>query len=497
MIGPLHWAPDDDPRTPGALAVCGNCFATQRGGYRPFRAAVDLGMPAVTTAPTGGEIIQLLTGSTRVFASSDTNVYELTNPLTTPSWTSQATLVSSTGRTGIFTQYANATVFVNLANPTLISTTSGGFSTLTGASKALTSIVCSNIMMLVNYDDGSAVQDGFHASDLEDISSSGWTVGTVGSFAVKGRLIDTPGPLTAAVAMNDLAILFKQRGVYVGQFTGDLTNPWDFRCISRAIGCVGPKAVMQFRDLVTWVSNDDIYIFDGSQIRSITEGIRRTAFASTQSGSNTWQILHDETETTLIYFVSIGGVSSWFAYNYVAEKWSSGSGYNGTVNGPAVVLNVSLITNAAIVSSSRKTAFVIASDDNKIKKFDGEESGNNTQAANVSVSGWAYGDGNLEYEVTRARVQFGLISTVEPDAAGYPDSSTMLINYGETLTVSSQTASSAIQSDGTFDTGISSRWLVPQFSFASSGAQADYMWEIRDFQLLCGDKEIPTVGGRR
>lgn len=497
MIGSLFWAPDVDPRTRGALSVCGNLFPTSRGGYRPFRAAVDLGMPAVPTAPTSGEIVQLLSGSTRVFASSNTNIYELTNPLTTPSWTSQFTLVSATGQVGIFTQYADATVFTNFASPTVISTTSGGFSTLTGASKALTACVVNNIMLLVNYNDGSAVLDGFHASDLEDISSAGWTVGTAGSYAMKGRLIDTPGALTAAVGLNDQAILFKRRGVYVGQFTRDLTNPWDFRCVSKAIGCVGPKAVMVFRDQVTWVSDDDIYIYDGAQIRSITQGMRRTAFASVQTGSVAWQIMHDETENTLIYFYKSGSAYSWFAYNYISEKWSNGAGYNGGSAGPLAILNVSIVTNAAIVSSSRKTAFVIASDDNKIKKFDGEETGTNSAAAFGSIFGWAGGDGNKEYEATRLRCMFGVIASIEPDAASYPDGSSAFLYYGDTLAVTSNRQIGNMQSDGTCDGGVSARWIVPQLVLSTSTAAEDYIWELHDMQLVCGDEELPCIGGRR
>lgn len=489
---------------------------TARGGYRPFRTAVDNGMPAVTSGVipagnfvTGAALAPLLNGTSRVFASRYTNVYELTNPLTTPSWTAQATVATFSGNAGIFTQYANSTIFTSMINATLISTTSGPFSTLTGASKALTCAVASNIAVLFNYDDGSAVLDGFHASDVEDITTAGWTTGTTGSYCMKGRIITTPGPITAACGLGDRILVFKKKGFYVMEFTGELpgpyTTPWNVDCRSTSIGCIGPRAICPFLDFVTWVGVDDIYVFDGQNVRSITEGMRRTAFATISANNLTWQILHDETESCLYYFYSEAENYNWLCYNYVSGKWSNGVGLSGTATvGVAAVLNTNIATNGTIISNNRKTAFVIDTTDSKIKLFDGQIStvNVNSQAAAATVIGWVYGDGNMEYEATRIRCNFGARSFSSPTAPQLPDLSTAGFYASESVASgAAPTITPTIDGgDGTFNASASARWIIPAFSFnvtTPGGGSGTYLYELVDFQVLCEDKEMPCIGGRR
>lgn len=69
------FAPDLDPETPGIVAECDAIVPTVKG----LSAAASLastGLPALAGTPTGAYATQLLDGSKRLFASTDSAIYE-------------------------------------------------------------------------------------------------------------------------------------------------------------------------------------------------------------------------------------------------------------------------------------------------------------------------------------------------------------------------------------------------------------------------------------
>ncbi len=126
-------------------------------------------------------------------------------------------------------QYGLVTICVmGAANPTVKATaSSGNFSALAGAPQGAIIVVQSNCVLILNT---NTSVDGWAASDVGDYTN--WTTGE----AASGRLIATPGPITAAVAYGDSVIVFKSNSVYRMRYVGGAVK-WMTELIYNGVGC--------------------------------------------------------------------------------------------------------------------------------------------------------------------------------------------------------------------------------------------------------------------
>jgi len=127
------------------------------------------------------------------------------------------------------TQYGDITICAmgNSTATVKATTATGNFSALAGAPKAEIFVVQSNAVIAFNTDTSP---DGWAASDVGDYTN--WTTGE----AASGRIIHTPGPITAAVPWGNDVIAFKANAIYRMIYVGGVVK-WQIQLIYNGIGC--------------------------------------------------------------------------------------------------------------------------------------------------------------------------------------------------------------------------------------------------------------------
>ena len=142
------------------------------------------------------------------------------------------------------------------------------------------------------------------------------------------RLTDVPGKLTAGWALGDRFAFYKQRAVYLGTNTG-VPIVWEWALISAEIGTFGQQCVVPVGNFHYFVGNDDFYVFDGQQAKSIGQGMKDWFFARMdKSYADLIWGLHDQ-YNKLIYWwypgpASSGALNEFVVYHYQTGKWGRG-----------------------------------------------------------------------------------------------------------------------------------------------------------------------------
>lgn len=172
-------------------------------------------------------------------------------------------------------QFGDATILAaGVGNATMVST-GGNFSALGGSPPSAEIVVVqSNSVVLLNT---SASTDGWHASDVADHTN--WSTGESAS----GRLIATPGPITAAVPFGNDIIVFKANSIYRLRYVGGLVK-WMSELIWNGLGCFASRGepliskwcAVPGKSGILFVSHDTnravglgqsgvlVYLFDGA-----------------------------------------------------------------------------------------------------------------------------------------------------------------------------------------------------------------------------------------
>jgi len=92
-------------------------------------------------------------------------------------------------------------------------------------------------------------------SDVED-----YTDWTTSSNNLAGEVIlEGAGRIIGAKMMGDVLGVWTDTSVYLGQFTGDYTQPWRFDLVSKNCGLISPNAVAVFNQVAFWISPDGMF----------------------------------------------------------------------------------------------------------------------------------------------------------------------------------------------------------------------------------------------
>jgi hypothetical protein len=215
----LGFTPDADPITAGVITDCDNIVPTNIGltvGPTPIQSTA----PALPSACIGASVVTRLDGTRRIIAGTQTNLYELSG-----TWSSVGS-----GYTGgvetrwVITQFGDSTLATNLADTIQRSNVSGAFTSIASAPKAKIIFSVGAFVMALHTNDGTLKQDGWH--NCASFDDTDWTP-NVATLANKGRLVSTPGEITAGGRLGEFAIAYKERAIYVGQFVGaPVTFDW-------------------------------------------------------------------------------------------------------------------------------------------------------------------------------------------------------------------------------------------------------------------------------
>lgn len=321
------YAPDADPSTPGIFTDCVAVVPTLKG-YAAAPSALDAGVDALAAACKGAVSAQKLDNSTRVFAGTTADLYELSGT----AWVvrSEATAGYTLGadQRWRFSQFGDVTLAAAKTQK-LQGSTTGAFSTLAGnAPKAAIVETVGNFVLAfdINSTAYGDAPDRWICSAIGDHTD--WTV-AVATQSASNRLTSTPGKIRAGRRFGDRAIAYKERGMYVGSYVGQPVV-WDFVEVPGRVGALCNEVVV---DVGTsdnprhiFMGYEDFYSFDGSKPVPIgTNRVKEKVFGDlNRSYAESCIAQHDRTKSLIRFWYPVGSSSNpdkCVVYNYRTDKW--------------------------------------------------------------------------------------------------------------------------------------------------------------------------------
>ena len=321
----LGFAPDVDPTTPGIWTECRNIIPFEAGFMgAPTGAATTA--PALAAACRGAGVMQRLDDTRRIFAGTQTKLYELTGSVWTDRSAGGGSYTGSVDSRWSLCQFGDTSIASNLVDAMQASTT-GVFSAIAGAPKAKIVVsATNNFVIAFNTNDGTYGVSPDRWWCCAQSNQTDW-VPSVATGATTGRIIATPGSITAALPLGDYVVAYKLRGVYLGSFVGSPVQwQWPLVPASSDCGAVGQDAVCDMGGVHFIVGDEDFWLFDGTRPVSIGDEVRNWF------KSNSSEVYRYRTKCTFdrarnvvwVHFASKGStgvLDSTLVYHTRAKRW--------------------------------------------------------------------------------------------------------------------------------------------------------------------------------
>ena len=314
----LGFLPDVDAATPGAIVDCTNVIPGPAGMVSAPSTVSVGGVPALVAECRNAAIGTKLDGTRRIFAGTSTNLYELS----AGAWgsVSRAALYSlGADDRWDFTQYGDATLACT-KTAVIQRSTAGAFADIATAPMAMAIEAASGFVVAFNTNAGT---DYWHCCAYLDETS--WTV-SLSTQATSGRLVSTPGAITAAKSFGDQIVAYKDRSMYLGRYVGT-PSVWQWDLIPGDVGCIGVDAVTDLGGAGhLFVGRADISLFDGTRAQSIADGSVRQWFYDNLSQAYIYktQVIHDK-QNNLVWIFYPSTASSVcdqaLVYHLTTKKW--------------------------------------------------------------------------------------------------------------------------------------------------------------------------------
>lgn len=271
----VGFAPDADPCTPGVLTGCSNLVPFE-SGFKGAPSPVSVAVAALAAPCRGAVVATQLAGTRRIFAGTQTALYELAGT----TWTDRSKVGGYTGSTESrwsFCQFGDTTIASNLVDA-MQSSASGVFADVPTAPKAKIVVSASNNFVLAFHtNEGTFGVSPDRWWNCAQSDQTNWTPALGGPTT--GRLVAVEGAIQAGLALGDYVVAYKERGIFLGSFVGGDAQ-WAWTLIpGEGAGAVGQEAVCDIGGVHFLVSADDFWLFDGTRPVSIGEGVVRTWFA--------------------------------------------------------------------------------------------------------------------------------------------------------------------------------------------------------------------------
>ena len=348
-----RYAPLAAPDDAGAWRDMSGFWPTRLGTYKNSNALTATTKTATgETAATYAYAAKTLTGQ-RAYLVGAVGIWEINSAgAAAPG---SMTLTDRTGGVTIganphMTQFGNATICAMGAaagTPTVVST-GGNFAALGGGSpSAEIAVTVRGCVLLFNYYDGAnTYTDGWWASDTFDYTV--WTPAT-SNEAANGRLLDTNGPIVAAITIDDVVYAFKTDSIYRGTYVG---RPliWQWDCVVRGIGavngaksaiCAAGNEILFAASSANGVAQTNIMRFDGvSQPRWIDAEVGVPVIASSTVSAD---FLFDDSTQTLYITYRSPSSRRIYAYNLTTGLWGRSEAIVGALQHCAITGDISAI----------------------------------------------------------------------------------------------------------------------------------------------------------
>jgi hypothetical protein len=141
-------------------------------------------------------------------------------------------------------------------------------------------------------------------------------------------LVDTVDWITAFCLLGDRLFVFKERSIWEVLYTGGSTI-FEFRLVIDGVGTYCPASVVSLGDELIFFGTDDVYLFDGTTLKSVGHQIfpllYETGYKRVNSSAlgRAPAIYMEETTDYLLVLPTLSDEPTWvLKYNLNLENWS-------------------------------------------------------------------------------------------------------------------------------------------------------------------------------
>lgn len=312
----------DQPGVTGALTEANNVIP-QAVGYGPFPSPVDYSGSATETlnnlfAAKGDQSVIY------VFAGGADDLFLLGPTLGLDNVSRPAGYVGNPEYRWNFVQFGSNIIAANGANPlqSYITGTSTTFADVTGSPEARYITVVRDFVVT-----GSQDTNPFRVQWSGQNDATTWTFSQV----TQSDFQDIPDSgVIQGVTGGEYGLVFLERSIYRMSYVGTPLI-FQFDEIAKGIGCFEPTSIVQYRNMVFFLSDDGFYMCDGQTVRPIgAEKIDRFFLANFNSSYGyKMSATVDPLRSIVIWAYPSaerpGDVDSLLIYNFDTGKWSTGT----------------------------------------------------------------------------------------------------------------------------------------------------------------------------
>lgn len=318
MVPLIGFAPDADQTTPGLLSDCTNLIPALIGMEGAPEPLAPGGIPALPAACRGAAVVYDLDNTRRLIAGTETALYELVDG----AWVDRSRVGGYAGSADTrwsFAQFGDSTLAAS-GGQKIQRSTDGVFADIASAPSAAVVFSVGSFVMALNTD---ASPDGWHCCAAFD--DTDWTQ-SLTTQAASGRLVATPGHLSAGARLGEYAIAYKQRSMFLGQYVGPPVI-WDWTQVAGGeAGCVGKNALCDIGGVHFFVGPDNFYLFDGTRPVPIGDGVVRRWFVDNASAEYLYKttcVFDRENNRVWVFYPSAGATEcdSALVYHVQTKQW--------------------------------------------------------------------------------------------------------------------------------------------------------------------------------
>jgi hypothetical protein len=467
MFIPLtEWSPDSDPTGSGVIVDVNNMIPSMKG-YKGTPEPVSIGLEALTAAVRSASIITTLDGTNIMFAGTQTKIYKA-GALT---WTDVTRIsgiyTGSATSKWRFAQQGNITLAVNRVDDCQ----KFNYASDTDFSD-LSAMPISGVVEAV----GQFILVGDYVNPVGDVNTpDGWACSAIGDYTdwtadvdtqcVYGRLLDTPGKITAIKRLGDYAIYYKRKSMYLARYVGTPTA-WEFSLISDTVGAVSQESVVKVGQQHYFIGEDNFYMYDSAQIVPIGGQIKEWFLLNlNKKYIDNIQAVHDRNNGYIYWFYASGTsdtLNSYVAFHYRSGRWGKGDITIEAATEYIATNNTYAELQAAFVLYSSYDGFLyadfIASEGTpKPAIFDASHLLKTITGASTS----SY----LTPNISGADSEISLIRRIRPRYLNAPLTASLTNYYVDQIGVDFTTDKTTAEVSGKFDVMRSARWHKGKFEF--------------------------------
>ena len=470
----LNFAPDIDPITQSTLVECTNVVPTTKG-YTASYVGVNSLYPALASEVRNITISRKLDNTRRLFAGLQTKIYEGVSG----AWTDRSGSAYDIGpdTRWAFDQFGDYTLAI-AKTVNLQASSSGSFATVSGAPKASCIATSQGFAMVADTNEGTYGDQSDRWWCCAQYDHTSWTP-SVATQATTGRLIDTPGPITALEGFGNGFVAFKENSMYIGTYTG-APAVFSWQMVPGEIGCRSKDAVVRVGSNLFFLGNDNFYAFDGSRPIPIGNQLREWFFKTQVNPTYLYSIIatYDRPNQFVWFFypsVSSTYLNKALVFHVPTQRWGSvtitveaAANYyvdSITYDGLGTIYSTfeDLPTNIAYDSPywlAQSQVLSVANSAHTIQTMVGS-------AVSSSVTTCTVGDPQQFSTVNRVRPRFSVAPTSATLTHQYDD------DYGDTWT----DGPSSTLTNGSFDLLKSARWHREKMDMVGP-------WEMIDYKVM-------------